>query len=336
MEIRKIQKTGGSSYIVSLPKDWVTSNNLKEKEKVGLISRSDGTLLIVPNINNEYIRKENEIKVDDITNLDFFYRLLVGAYITGYNIIHITAKGRIDPSIKATSRKFIHDAIGLEIMEETPETLSIKDLLNPTDMRFSTWIERLSKLVITQLEDILLAIEKRDERLTKEVITRDAEVNRIHWLILRQHSILQRNLLISEQLQEGEKQGANITLITRIIESLGDHAVRIAKNNLALIPKDVDPNIIDMTLKAGKSAIHIFKTSIDAFTSDDIYLANANLDAIKKLVETCEKLENDALDLDIKAGFHIGYIAESIRRIGEYSGDLAEYIINYLTDRSKF
>jgi phosphate uptake regulator len=336
MEVRKIQKTGGSSYIISLPKDWVIGNNLKEQEKVGLITRRDGTLLVIPNVNNEFIRKEKEIKVDDITNQDFFYRLLVGAYITGYNVIRITSKGRIDPNIKVTARKFVRDAIGLEIMEETQETLSIKDLLNPTEMRFNTWIERLSKLVITQLEDILFAIEKKDERLTKEVITRDAEVNRIHWLILRQHNILQKNLLISEQLQKSEKEGANFTLITRIIESLGDHAVRIAKNNLALLSKNVDPGIIELTLKVGKSAMRIFKTSIDAFSSDDIYMANDNLDAINKFVETCEKLENEALDLDVKAGFHIGYIVESIRRIGEYSGDLAEYIINYLTDISKF
>ncbi|MBN2150608.1 MAG: phosphate uptake regulator PhoU [Candidatus Lokiarchaeota archaeon] len=336
MEIRKIQKTGGSSYIVSLPKDWVTGNHLKEQEKVGLIPRADGTLLIVPNIDKEYIKREKELKVDDIINMDFFYRLLVGAYITGYNIIHVTSKERVDTNIKATARKFIRDAIGLEIMEETQQSLSIKDLLNPAEMRFNTWVERLSKLVITQLEDISLAIEKKDEQLTREVIARDAEVKRIHWLILRQHNILQRNLLLSEQLQEGEKQGANFTLITRIIESLGDHAVRMARNNLALIPKEVDRGTLEAILNAGKGAKRIFKTSIDAFFNEDIYLANQNLDAIKKFVITCEKLENEALELDTKAGFHIGYIAESIRRIGEYSGDLAEYIINYLTDKSKF
>jgi len=31
-----------------------------------------------------------------------------------------------------------------------------------------------------------------------------------------------------------------------------------------------------------------------------------------------------------KKALSIGYISESIRRVGEYSGDLAEYVINYL------
>ncbi|MEX2726122.1 MAG: PhoU domain-containing protein, partial [Candidatus Sigynarchaeum springense] len=294
MEIRKIQKTGGSSFIVSLPKDWVTGNNLKEQSKVGLISRKDGTLLVVPYLEKGHRKKEKEIKVDNIVNMDFFYRLLVGAYIMGYNIIYITSKERISPDIKETARKFIRDAIGLEIMEETHESLSIKDLLNPSETRFNDWIERLGNLVITQLEDIFQAIEKKDERLSREVITRDAEVNRIHWLILRQHNILQRDLLLSEQVQEGEKQDANFTIITRIIESLGDHAVRIARNNLALIPKEIDRGILDIITNAGKTAIRIFKTSIDAFFNDDIYHANQNLEAIKKFVESCEKLENAA------------------------------------------
>jgi hypothetical protein len=29
----------------------------------------------------------------------------------------------------------------------------------------------------------------------------------------------------------------------------------------------------------------------------------------------------------------MGYIEESIRRVGEYSGDLSEYVINYLVKK---
>nr|MDO8111481.1 PhoU domain-containing protein [Candidatus Sigynarchaeota archaeon] len=337
MEYRKIQKTGNSSFIVSLPKEWVTANNIHEQDKVGMITRQDNILLIIPKVANDYIQKEKSINVDHITNEDFFYRLLLGAYIMGYNIIKVTCSERLDIGLKNVARKFIRDVIGLEIMEETQHSLVIKDLLNSTEMKFNSWIDRISQLVITQYEDAMLAIEKRDEKLSKEIIARDAEVNRIHWLILRQHNILQRNLLLSEQLGSGEKRDANFTLISRVIERIGDHAVRIAKNNWTLLEKELNPKIVENIGKAGKISMKIFRESINAFNNEDIYAANANIDfSNKNLVIICESIEHDALDMETKQGITLGYIAESIRRAGEYSIDLAEYIINYLTDKSKF
>ncbi|GAG48430.1 unnamed protein product, partial [marine sediment metagenome] len=46
MEIRRVQITGGSSYVITLPKEWIKSTNVKKNDPLGLIPQSDGTLLI--------------------------------------------------------------------------------------------------------------------------------------------------------------------------------------------------------------------------------------------------------------------------------------------------
>ena len=48
MESRKLQKTGGSTLIVSLPKKWIKKNNLKTGSEVRLIKQPDGTMTIDP------------------------------------------------------------------------------------------------------------------------------------------------------------------------------------------------------------------------------------------------------------------------------------------------
>ena len=47
-ETRKLQITGGSTYIVSLPKKWVTEMALEKGSSLTLVRKPNGTLRITP------------------------------------------------------------------------------------------------------------------------------------------------------------------------------------------------------------------------------------------------------------------------------------------------
>lgn len=47
-EMRKIQFTGKSSYIVSLPKEWVMDLGLKQGDQVTIVRQGTSTLQITP------------------------------------------------------------------------------------------------------------------------------------------------------------------------------------------------------------------------------------------------------------------------------------------------
>ncbi|HNJ81641.1 MAG TPA: AbrB/MazE/SpoVT family DNA-binding domain-containing protein, partial [Methanoregulaceae archaeon] len=44
MEIRKVQITGGSSYVITLPKDWAEEQHIQKNDPLGLLAQPDGTL----------------------------------------------------------------------------------------------------------------------------------------------------------------------------------------------------------------------------------------------------------------------------------------------------
>ena len=48
VELRRLQMTGGASYTVSLPKDWVREQGLKAGDVVAVLPRSDSSLTLVP------------------------------------------------------------------------------------------------------------------------------------------------------------------------------------------------------------------------------------------------------------------------------------------------
>ncbi len=330
MEIRKVQITGGSSYIVSLPKDWVKSASIQKNDPVGLIAQPDGSLLITPKISGEPVPRVKEFEVNSGTDRAFLLRYLVGAYIAGYTSIRIKSRGRLPPFIRKLVRDFTQMAVGQEVVNETDDSITLKDLLNPSEMPFANTLRRMSVIVKAMQEDAITALRNHDALLAEDVIARDNEVDRLHWLIARQNHLILLDLTLSRKMNIPVGTAVHYFLISRIIERIGDHATRVAKNALSLADRQIDDETLSMIEAGSTFALAIFQKSMEAFYSSDIVKANEILAMVPDLEERSREISGRTLQYDAVTAIPLGSIADSIRRIGEYSGDICENIINHL------
>jgi phosphate uptake regulator len=335
MEIRRVQMTGGSSYIVTLPKDWIKNLNIQKNDPIGLFRQKDGTLLITPKINREQTERIKELKVDEKTNKDFLFRNLIGAYIAGYNSIKLKSKSRMPPNVRITVRNFTQTTIGQEVVEETDNSIFLKDLLNPAEMPFHRTIKRMHIMVKGMYDDAIYSLKNNDKQLAEDVLKRDNEIDRLHWLVARQHNIIQRNVNFAEKMGISSEYATTAFLISRILERIGDHVIRITNNIISLSDFNLDKKIIEKIEDAGNLSIQILNKSIGSFSKKDINEANENIGTVKKLEKKCLEISTLALKQDQEITISIGYIVESIRRIGEYAGDISESVINQLITEDK-
>ena len=331
MEIRRVQMTGGSSYIVTLPKDWIKTLNIKKNDPIGLLKQSDGTLLITPKMNRESTQRIKYFNINNATNQDFLFRSLIGAYITGYNSIQLKSRQRMPPQVRITVRNFTQTTIGQEVVEETDNIIVLKDLLNPAEMPFHRTIKRIHIMIKQMYDDAIISLKNKDKQLASDVLKRDSEIDRLHWLVARQHNIIQRNVNFAERMQTTPEYATTVFLISRILERIGDHIVRLTENIIDLIDKKINKNkLLEMIEETSNVSMKILSKSIGAFLKKDINEANENIASVKKFEKKCEELNTVALKQDSEITIQIGYIIESIRRIGEYSEDISEHVINYL------
>jgi len=330
IEHRKVQMTGGSSFIISLPKEWIVSHKIEKNDTLGIISQPDGNLLVTPRIEMEDTLKTKEIDVDEYPTRDFLFRVLIGTYIMGYSRLVIKSGKRFDPNVRESIINFTQIAIGPEIIEESNNIIVIKDLLNPKEMPFEKTIKRMYILAHGMHDDALSALTKKDGSLAKEVIKRDDDIDRLHWLIGRQSHIVLRDIILSQKMGITLEDAYHYQQISRFLERIGDHAVKIAKNVKKIIDKDLDPVLIEKILEASKSSMELLDKSMDAWRQKDINLANETIDLLKTLVKKCEELPLNPNDKNVETYIGISYIIESIRRSGEYAGDICEIIINNL------
>lgn len=333
MEIRRVQVTGGSSFVVTLPKDWADGQKIKKNDPVGLITQPDGTLLVTKKVTEEPLQRFKEIDVSTVSDPAFLFRLLIGTYITGYTLIRLTTKQRFAPFVRTVVRDYTQMTVGQEVVEETETVIAIKDLLNPAEMPFDNTIKRMFVIVKAMHEDAITALETQNRELAEDIIARDTDPDRLNWLVARQTNMLMQNASLSRRMGITPSMAMHYYMLSRIIERVGDHAVRIAENVLPLARTDLDRKITGAIRKASAMSLEIFDKSIVSFFDSDMKEAHRNIESITALEKICGDINNMVLKQDTLIAIHVGYIAESIRRSGEYAGDISETIINLLVEQ---
>lgn len=330
MDIRKIQMTGGSSYVLSLPKNWVRELGIKKNDPIGVVSRPDGTLLITPNIHYDSAAKIKEFSLKNYYDPETLLRSLIGAYISGFTIIKITSAVRISPKVRQVVRNFTQMTIGQEVADETDTCITLKDILNPAEMPFENTIRRMYVIVKAMHEDALSALEQGKRELAEDVASRDTDVDRLHWLIHRQFSLITDNPALSLKMEITPREASTYYQISRIMERIGDHAVMIAESVLVLLDNNIDESLILRLTKTGERVLQIFNTVVQEIYSGSISGANSIIDEAASLETLLHSVSEMIGKMKADETVAVTQIVQSIHRIGEYSIDIAEILINKL------
>ncbi|MHA1975027.1 MAG: PhoU domain-containing protein [Candidatus Hodarchaeales archaeon] len=350
-ETRRLQKTGGSSYVITLPKAWLkrivnddsVENHVSKLEKksdpyknleLGLIIQSDNTILITPNLNGR--RKSGREKVVDLNSIGdeiFLYRYLISTYIAGFTELNLKSNTNISLSYMHSIRKFISMVIGMVIIEETENFIKIKDILDPLEMPFPNIIRRqvtTAKNMAKETLESLKNCEINCEKLAEQIEHIDNEVDRLYWLCTRITNMILRDIRLSDLTGISPDLAANFFLVSRHIERIADHVVRIAKNVVKIHNKKIDSEIIKGIEDALGIAFGVFETSVNALFDADINKANKSIEDVKNFEDRVNKLFNFVTTKESPLAIFLDNIIESIRRIGEYSRDISENVMNYL------
>jgi phosphate uptake regulator len=330
MEVRKVQVTGGASYIISLPKEWARSQKIGKNDPLGVLVQPDGTLLITPKISPEGVKRERTFDVYPEMDPVFLFRLLIATYIAGYSIIRLRAAGSLPPFVRSVVRDFTQMTIGQEVAEETEASLTVKDLLNPREMPMDRTLSRMAVIVRSMHQDAITSLLTANSELAVDVMKRDNDVDRLHWLVARQYNLILSDPNLARSMKITPGTASSFYIHSRLIERIGDHGVRIAENAVKLREKRLEAAEKNSLKESMDMALRLFSQGIEAFSSSDP-------GASHRVIELAAPLEARCAEMDAMAQHHKGEIATalvdiigSIRRIGEYTEDICENTINHL------
>lgn len=335
-DIRKIQFTGRSTYILSLPKKWIEEMKLKAGDHVSISRNSNNSLCITPDKEKRLNDVVNEVTtlvlIDEAPNT--LKRKIVSIYLSGYNLINLKSKiGRIQPIQREAVREIVRRSlIGTEIIADSSDIITIQILLTLPELSVNTAVRRMFLIASSMHRDVIIALKEKNFEIANGVIKSDDEVDRFSLYILRNLVMATNNERVLQEI--GLKYPSDCLsyrVTVKSIERVADHATRIAIKCLE-INQDISLAVIEKLEKLSNLALEVLTSSVEAFLRRDYNLADKIADKsenvlnyereIMKFLNSIENKDNQ------NTGANIKLILEDIRRTVEHASDIAESAMN--------
>ncbi len=315
VEARKIYFSGGSSYIITLPKKWVEENGLGVGDNV-VMYVGKSSISITPQLPKN-VRKEIEIDAKGLGKACLLRRI-ISCYLAGYDSIRVKV---YNEAHRTAADNAADTLIGVEIMEDLGKVISLEVFL---DDRFKTEnvLERMSNMCLAMLSDFCSSLQNFNEYMCNSIILRENEIDRLHFLVLRQVGMAVQRIAIDEK--------ARILFgywtFARRFERIADHAANMARNLLKL-GKSM-PELCEVV----EPCVEMLRMSTLAFFKRDGEMADAVLTEFEDMKDIHEKYYVRIVNHEVEEALKIKSIVDSIARIAAYSADMAEIALDIAMD----
>jgi len=330
-KIRSVYKLGDSTLVMSLPKSWAESVQLKKGDKILVRMKKDGTLSLFPNNMDRKELREVEIPVN-ISSEEDLERKIISNYIDGYSIIKLKAQeGIFKPQHHTVIRGIISKLIGLNIIELTPEEVIIQSLLDPSELPIRKGLERTYSLATSMCKGALKALMTSDDLMAKNILRMRTDLDGFYYLVLRQ---LRSSLLRSDVLRRLNVEAIDCLdylTASQIIIRVAKFAEQILKNIVALSNFQLPNDILVLITLFGEKAIDIYERSFNAFINNDP--SNLSIKSTQslmyseslKLNKKLAQVREEGVPCEVMC--HVIQIVDRLERIWDQGIELAETTI---------
>ncbi|HWH07630.1 MAG TPA: PhoU domain-containing protein [Candidatus Thermoplasmatota archaeon] len=329
MELRKIQLTGGSSFTVTLPKEWVTQAKLGAGDVVGFAAQEDGSLAIYPGAARASAPARHDIEHAQEESEEATFRRIIAAYLSGYDVIAVRSRRPLPAAARRALRQAAKRIIGLEVVEEEASVVVLQDFLDPREFHMDKGLRRMQALTRAMQDDALRAFTEPIDDFEALIAERDDEVDRLYWMVNKQYHAILRDPTYAQKMGLNASQALNHLLVARVVERTADHAIRIARNAQAMRGDDIGAKLAHKIEKQARKAVQLFAEALTAFHKQDVAAANRIIGEATAFKSGQDAVIRESLSLGGESMLHVAYALESAGRTAAYAADIAETAINH-------
>ncbi|HIE22701.1 MAG TPA: phosphate uptake regulator PhoU [Candidatus Korarchaeota archaeon] len=301
---RTVQKVGGASYVVTLPKEWVKKQGISKGSKVILADGIGGTLIIASAEPKEpmmarvaHSRNDTEATV----------RKIFAAYLEGYDVIEVSGEPIIRLRDRKEIKQFLSRFPGLEIIEEESNRMVLRCVLDPSMLEPQVLFGRMEKLVSSMLEDLLRAIREGNTELLSLVMDRDDEVDRVYFLLVRVVRKASQDIYLMKRLGVDPIQLIDLRVGAMLLEVVADRLTELSEIFSSL------EFHVSMLEEMGDALIELYKISLESVIKRDVSLA---VEAKKRAQDLLERLSERPLSSPEESAA-IFALREVVARLGD-------------------
>jgi phosphate uptake regulator len=217
MEQRKIIKFGNSSYVVTLPQEWLEEHGLEKGDSLHL---SQGTNSLVFSTNSKSEMNKKAVISIDKKQLKLFNKELLSYYLKNYKTIEIVGESVLDRLEEI--KRFREKISSVEITEITKEKVVLRDLTSPSELQLDSLLKELFDMEKLFFDELCSGDMKTKFHFLVEL---DSNINKLSFLSYK-------SINYSLQAQDDLQKVCGAIHYWRVIssiEEIGDILKRVAR-----------------------------------------------------------------------------------------------------------
>ncbi|HKS59251.1 MAG TPA: PhoU domain-containing protein [Thermoplasmata archaeon] len=330
---RVVQRMGGVTLGVSLPRVWVERARVTVGSPIHVESLRDGSLRLAAHP-PELAPRPRTIQVASGSPPEHLFRELIGSFVSGAEVIRVEESGGLTPASRGVVRSFQRRTGHVEVFSEQGSALELRVIAEDESISLQRRVRRSAELVEQAHRQAGEALAERSGIPVVDWQGSDDEVDRETWFIQRQLSRIPVAFRTGAEPVEGELGALDWWSIARSLERIGDHAVLIgeASNTLSRSPT-IGPQRRALR-QIHDQAIGQLHSVMDTLATGEVRRANELLDTGEALAEAIRTLAGRlpvygrTPPSSSGAAVTIDRILQSIDRTVAYTQDIAEALLD--------
>ncbi|MBW2970321.1 AbrB/MazE/SpoVT family DNA-binding domain-containing protein [Candidatus Woesearchaeota archaeon] len=288
---RKVIQIADSTQLISLPRKWALSHNIKKGDELDIIEKESQLIIQTPKSKNS-----SNITVE-IQNLDrdsimFLIRAL---YKNGYDEITIKFENSLCDNFRTKEKMKIIDVIrseisrlnGVELFTQKENYCVIRNISEDTTRAFDSMLKRLFMLASETMQDLIEGYERNDAALLETI-------QKKHDVVTKFTVYCQRllNKIEDSQFKRNELVFHILEIIDTIMDLLKYNSRKILKDKVKASAKSVK------VCKAIHKSFNMYVELFYNFDMEKIYELNKNrYSVLRELSELQNKIHKDEFSI---------------------------------------
>lgn len=229
--LRRVQRTGGSSLAVTLPKSWTDSMNIQTGDSLRFKDLGEGRLeLSVSAPSTAHPEEQKVLHIQAARSPpNLVSRLLVGAYITGQDRILIVDANGLSTQLRKEIDRTVIQILGMSVVQEERNSVEVQVFVDPTKHRLPSLLDRVFRMLRLEIDICRQALQQKSSSVLGQIETIENEIDKFSLLMIRQILLSSDNFLIAKEVgipSHHFQLGYRIS--SKMLEVIGDAMYGIA------------------------------------------------------------------------------------------------------------
>jgi phosphate uptake regulator len=318
--------------VISLPKNWMTLNELNKGDVVSYAIQRDRSLVVYPGAEKKSPPMETTIKVGHNDDEALITQKIIGSFLNGYSGITLIAEKILSvPQRKAI--RYIAGRLYMRIMESDSKGVYLQTLTDESKASLDQAVQRMHLISYSMCEDVFNALKTNDISLAKSVFSLDDDVDQFCFLILRILRGAAQSPVLANELRLDPLDCMDYQYLSVLIEHAADYVADIAKHIIMIdgIGEKIPDNLLELMSDEGMEVVDLYIKAVNAFFQRDVDLSVEIIKQTKRIEKLDQEIANTTFLSNRKSELicAVCSIREDIRRIGFYASNIAEVTVNH-------